>query len=434
MQNIIKILFGAVIFLFLGWYLPVSYMNVFSCDDFWFGTNVHMNGFWGNQFFYWENWEGSYTHTFLASLPHAFCGIKLPFLSNLFSFSCLFCSILLFFKTFSKNDNRFSILSSLYILAFIYLFTNGNSEIRFWVCGNITYITECSIVISVISYYHKLVNIKSRTNILIMTILIFLLAGCKINFIAYGIGALVLHDIIFKRKPNRITIQIYLILFVFCLINILAPGNYIRLAEETTQRYIAEQMNIVDVLMFRTEKVVAYFTYSLLLFPLIPYLKLDNHIKKRELIWGGVFVITTFIIDSLLMFICFNDPGPIRVYIGAELSIIMYMLVVLYYIYNEWLKKEVYVVSLSLISLIVLITCNFSIYKEIIPSIEYSKKSIQRDNKVRHSENDNYLKIEALPESHLLLSYFSNDEIWLENVYLPYFDKNGKVIIFNEDN
>jgi hypothetical protein len=267
-----------------------------------------------------------------------------------------------------------------------------------------------------------------------MTILIFLLAGCKINFIAYGIGALVLHDIIFKRKPNRITIQIYLILFVFCLINILAPGNYIRLAEETTQRYIAEQMNIVDVLMFRTEKVVAYFTYSLLLFPLIPYLKLDNHIKKRELIWGGVFVITTFIIDSLLMFICFNDPGPIRVYIGAELSIIMYMLVVLYYIYNEWLKKEVYVVSLSLISLIVLITCNFSIYKEIIPSIEYSKKSIQRDNKVRHSENDNYLKIEALPESHLLLSYFSNDEIWLENVYLPYFDKNGKVIIFNEDN
>ena len=79
--------------LFLCWYIPVSYNNVYACDDYWFGTNVHTNGFFNNQIFYWNNWEGSYTHTFLASLPHAFSLTKMPFLSNMFSMLLFICSI-----------------------------------------------------------------------------------------------------------------------------------------------------------------------------------------------------------------------------------------------------------------------------------------------------------------------------------------------------
>lgn len=433
MKHTIEILIGIVALLFLGWYLPVSYMNVFSCDDFWFGTNVHNNGFLGNQLFYWKNWEGSYTHTFLASLPHAFDTIKMPFLSNLLSLSCLFGSLLLLFKTFSKNSNGVNIISTFYLLAFAYLFTNGICEIRFWVCANITYITECSIIISLLSYYHKLKNTPSWRNFFVLCILAILLAGTKVNFIAYGIGAIVLHDIIQKRKPNRYAILVYLIFFAFCCVNVLAPGNYVRLAEETSQRDVAEQMSIIEVLMFRFEKISSYPIYSLLLFPLVPYLKLQSTINSKKLIMGGVFVITIFVVDSFLMFLCFNDPGPNRVYICAELSIIAYMLVVMYYMYTKWLKKVILVASLSWVCIITFATCNVLIYSEVRPSIEYSKQSTQRDNYVRQAANSEIVKMKPLPESHLLLSYFSNEEPWLENIYLPYFNKSGKVIITNAE-
>ena len=434
MKHTIEIFLGIVAMLFLGWYLPVSYMNVFSCDDFWFGTNVHNYGFWGNQLFYWKNWEGSYTHTFLASLPHAFDGIKAPFLSNLLSLSCLFGSILLFYETFSKNSKRMNLISSLYILAFIYLFTNGICEIRFWVCANITYITECSIIIAVLSCYHKLKKTASRKNLFILCILVFLLAGTKINFIAYGIGAIVLHDIMLNNKPNRIVMLVYLTFFVFCCINVFAPGNYIRLAEETSQKNIAEQMSIAEILIFRFEKISLYPIYSLLLFPLVPYLKFETFISSKKIILGTVFVIAMFVIDSFLMFLCFNDPGPNRVYICAELSIIAYMMVVMYYIYVRWLKKEKIVAYLSWGCIITFAISNVLIYSEVLPSIEYSKQSTLRDNYVRQVASCEVIKMNPLPESHLLLSYFSNEEPWLENVYLPYFNKSGTVIITDADN
>lgn len=434
MKHKIEIFLGIVAIFFLGWYLPVSYNNVFSCDDFWFGTNVRNNGFWGNQLYYWKNWEGSYIHTFLASLPHIFDGLKVPFLSNVLSFLCLFCSILLLLKSFTKTGNRKGILATLYVLAFVYLFTNGICEIRFWVCANITYLIECSIIISVLSYYHRLKNAQTLDNFLILIVLLFLLAGCKINFISYGIGLLILHDLILKSRPNSKNLLIYLIFCIFCSINILAPGNYVRLVEETSQIDVLEQMSIAEVLMFRFEKIAPYPIYSLLLFPLIPYLKLDISINRRKLIWGGLFVIAMFVIDGLLMFLCFNDPGPNRVYICVELSIIAYMVAVLHYIYNNWIKKEIIVKSLSLVCVIVFTISNMRIYPEIGPSIEFSKQSLERDSYVRQAVSSEIIRLKNLPESYLLLSYFSNEEPWLENVYLPYFNKNGRVIITFEDN
>ena len=73
------------------------------------------------------------------------------------------------------------------------------------------------------------------------------------------------------------------------------------------------------------------------------------------------------------------------------------------------------------------------IYPEVSPSIEYSKQSLERDSYVLQADSSDIIRVKALPESYLLLSYFSNEEPWLENVYLPYFNKKGKVIITNKD-
>jgi hypothetical protein len=64
-------------------------------------------------------------------------------------------------------------------------------------------------------------------------------------------------------------------------------------------------------------------------------------------------------------------------------------------------------------------------------SIEYSKQARERDKEVATYASNDTIKISPLPDSYLLLSYFANDEIWLKNIYLPYFDKKCKVVILD---
>jgi hypothetical protein len=263
--------------------------------------------------------------------------------------------------------------------------------------------------------------------------IIFLLGGCKIDFIAYGIGGLLFYDIIHKNGLNKMTIAVYLTLCVFCCVNVFAPGNYIRLAEETRQRVGEEQMTIAEILLFRACKIVKYLICSVLLFPIIPQLKMKFVVKKSQLLLGGVFISVMFIVDSFLMYLCFNDPGPNRVYICAELSIVLFMVPVLYYAYHKWQEKDFLVKTLVLCGTIILIVSNILIYPQVLPSIEYAVKSAQRDSFVRKAKDNTMLELDALPDSYLLLSYFSNAEFWLENIYFPYFNKHCKVIILKND-
>ena len=46
---------------------------------------------------------------------------------------------------------------------------------------------------------------------------------------------------------------------------------------------------------------------------------------------------------------------------------------------------------------------------------------------------DDTIIIPPLPSSHLLLSYFSNDKIWLERIYLPYFQKKNNFVLLKSD-
>ena len=104
MSNFCRIILLVSCVGFLSWYLPVAYHNVYACDDYWFGTNVENFGFVGTQIHYYLNWEGSYTHTFLDSLPHVFVHNIMPFFFNLFSLLLLATSIYYAFRTFFHID------------------------------------------------------------------------------------------------------------------------------------------------------------------------------------------------------------------------------------------------------------------------------------------------------------------------------------------
>ena len=429
-NKICRLLFLLSGIVFLYWYLPVAYHNVYVCDDYWFGTNVTQYGFWGNQLYYWFNWEGSYTHTFLDSLPHLFKFERMPFYFNFFSLCLFVSSIYYFIRTFFNSLKIDSIIIGLYICAVLYTFTNGNSEIRFWVSAN-AYIVELSLVIFAISLYHK--KIISNKLVWCLYILLFVIAGCKLTFILYTFMAFILHDVFLKIKPTKSAYIVFVVLLVFSLLNVLAPGNLIRLQEETSV-IGKENFLFIDILMIRVNKILPFLAYSLLILPVSLCLHTSNKISKSQIFLSGLTFLITFLLDSIIMYICFHDPGPLRIYVLCEMMILLITLCIYTKIISLFSKLNNKFVKISICLIpIIFIFCNIPMIQDKQPSIEFAKKAKLRNEKIMLTTSDN-VKIEPLPESYLLLSYFVNDKEWLENVYLPYFGKSCTVNIEKIDN
>ena len=270
---------------FLCWYLPVAFYNVYACDDYWFGTNVRVNGFWGNQLFYYYNWEGSYTHTFLASLPHAFHSSCMPFLGNLFSLVLLFISVFCVFRTYTSLSVKRGIAYSLYFLSFLYLCTKGNAEIRFWICANITYISEMSFLLLFLSLYHDLNKEFTYNKCILVSLCLFLIGGSKLTFIIYAVFGIVINDILFNKHVDRNTILVLSLLGVFIILNVAAPGNYIRLKEETMPKDVDIQMGLLESVFYRITEMESFFLNTLFLLPISSqWTKKQSFEKKRVLI------------------------------------------------------------------------------------------------------------------------------------------------------
>jgi hypothetical protein len=415
---------------FLYWYISVAFNNVYVCDDYWFGTNVSQYGFWGNQVHYYLNWEGSYTHTFLDSLPHLFDVEKMPFYFNIFSLTLLVFSIYYFIYAFFYSSKIDAFIIGLYVSALFYSFTNGSSEIRYWVSAN-AYIVELAFVILAITFYHKKKYYNNVVWHTLMGLLLFLIAGSKLTFILYAFAGIVLHDVYLKIKPNKNLYFIIGLLLLFSLVNVFAPGNLIRLQEETSI-YKGDIFFVNDILLVRIEKVLPFIVYSLLLCPVSLLLESNLRITKSHIFLFIISIIITFIIDSLIMFICFNDPGPLRIYVLCEMMILLISLCIYSNIKSIFIKQKASWYLLCLIPIIFII-CNIPMIKDVTPSIEFARKSKLRDQKVMLTTTD-YVELEPLPESYLLLSYFANDIEWIENVYLPYFGKSCTVYIKNPIN
>ena len=428
-KKIVDILIISVGVVFLCWYLPVAFNNVYACDDYWFGTNVRVNGFWGNQLFYYFNWEGSYTHTFLASLPHVFHGSYVPFLGNMFSLVLLFVSLFYFLRTYTSLSFKRGLAYSLYFTSFLYLCTKGNSEIRFWICANITYISEMSFLLIFFSLYHGLNNEFFYKKCFFVIILLFLIGGSKLTFIIYAVSGIIIHDVLYKKPMSKNTVFAFSLLGIFVMLNVAAPGNFIRLEEETMPKGADIHMNIVESVFYRITEMEPFLMNTLFLLPIAAqWINKYTFDKKRVLMAMAVFGVA-FILDSVVMYICFNDSGPLRVYFVAEVFGALLALHGLNYFYTSVLCKFYYTRYVIILFAIMVAVSHLSLIFQVPKSIEYSEKARERDKYVMSCAAGDTIKIVPLPSSYLMLSYFSNDEIWLERIYLPYFQKENKFVL-----
>ena len=432
-KKIVDISIISVGIVFLCWYMPVAFNNVYACDDYWFGTNVRVNGFWGNQLFYYFNWEGSYTHTLLASLPHAFHCSHIPFICNSFTLVLLFISVLYVLRTYTDLSVKRGLAYSLYLLSFLYLCTKGNAEIRFWICANITYISEMSFLLIFFSLYHNLNKVLSYKKLFLVIFCLFLIGGSKLTFIIYAVSGIIIHDVLHNKPVNKNSLLVLSVLGIFVILNLVAPGNYIRLAEETMPKDTEIHMNIVESVFYRITEMEPFLLNTLFLLPIAAqWTNKHTYDKKRILIAMAVFG-TAFILDSVVMYICFNDSGPLRVYFVAEVLLALLVLLGLNHFYMSVLCKYYYTQPVMILFALMVAISHLSLIFQVPKSIEFSEKARERDNYVMSCATGDTIEIVPLPDSYLMLSYFANDIMWLENIYLPYYNKKCKVYCWECD-
>jgi hypothetical protein len=217
-------------------------------------------------------------------------------------------------------------------------------------------------------------------------------------------------------------------------LNVAAPGNYIRLEEENMPKDTDIHMGIVESVFYRITEIEPFLQNTLFLLPIVAqWAKKKTYDKKRVLTSIAVFGVA-FILDSVVMYICFNDSGPLRVYFVAEVFVALLALFGLNHFYTSVLCKYYYTKPVMILFALMVAFSHLTLIFQVPMSIEYSEKARERDKYVVSRTAGDTIEIVPLPSSYLMLSYFSNDEIWLERIYLPYFQKKNKFVLLETQN
>ena len=434
MRWFIKTFFTSIVLiLFAAWYLPACYYNVFSCDDFWIGTNVRLYGFWGAQKWHWLNWEGSFIYTFLATFPHVFNSMNVAPVFNIVTLGLLIFSVFYFIRAFCVLSKLKSLFIALYLVAVIFTLTRGSSELRFWLSANLPYMVGVSSCILLVSFFH---NTKRFTilNRCLSVILCFFIVGNKITYIFFACFCLLLYFLIYKQKNNLIFI--FCMIFFFSMFNIFAPGNIVRLHENVGQVSVV-CFEMITCVASRVSTVLSSLpTMVLLVSALLPEKACPLSISYFRIILIALVTIAYVVFDSIVMFMCFGNTGPIRTYLLPELALMFLAWILIRKIYFDinldvlpFFKRGFVAVALFL--MIGLQICELQKLDE---TKLYSEKARIRNEMIKASRKGDCLRLDFLPPSGLLNSYYANDESWILNVYLPYFDKATQCVIKESDN
>lgn len=428
MKKVEKIIPTIPCIIFIVWYIIVSYANVYACDDYWHGANVHSFGLWNAQSYYWYNWEGSFTHTFFATFPHVFHFDRMPFVCNILSLFLLIFAAAYFIRTFFRTSQSSSYIIAFYLVAFLLTFTSGGAEIRYWVCANNTYILGLSTTLLYLSLYHRF-DFKTKREALGLFFLLVVIIGNKVSFIYFAFLCTLIHDVIYTRLTIRRFAIISLVFAILSLLNILAPGNFVRLSQNMEES-AGNGIDVFETLWYRVQDIGPFVLVTAILLPIC--LMINSVVKGRTIIILTIGFLLAFVGDTFIMYVCFRDSGPKRGNIIIEIMAMLYTCMLMSYCMSK-LRGEKVKVVLTIVTCLLFAYVGIGNVSQINQSYTYSKMARKREQMVTDAHGKKEIVIPPLPESGLLLSYFSNEEVWIENVYLPYYGKRMRVIILEND-
>lgn len=411
------------IMLFFGWYVPVAWNNVFVCDDFWHRLNVLRQGFVGAQFHYWLQWEGSFIHTLFATLPHLVHSRYTPFIFNMFAITLTSTAFSAFVRSYARCGKFDSVLIGTYLTVLLYTFTSGASEIRFWLCASVPYMLGI-VGLTFLATLRRSKELCNRRTLLPLLISLILVVGNKVSFIAAAVALIVVCDLC-ERKFTKHTYLLLCAIAALSLINVAAPGNFSRLNENVANAETA--YGVADVFMARIRTVALFSTSLVFIAPLVLFKGEGlQRLRRDDIVKIAGVLVAVLVVDSLIMYICFRDPGPARTYIILEwlaLTAAFVLIASLRRVVERFRVCRMFAIAFALCAVIGLSWIEFEMLRDVPATLTYSRYSRFRDSQAQEAKNGSSVEVIRLPPSYHLLSYFSNDKVWLENVYLPSFGK-----------
>ena len=298
-----------------------------SADDFGSTHLIKHFGIWKFQQFAYMNWMGRYFNNFVSSINplyyDSFFGYKLLAVVLLALF---IISLYIFIRSISvKLLNKTDQITISLLLTVVYLNIIPNpSETIYWMSGSLCYFLPTILTLLFLAFIVKAeTNIyKRKSNIVITSILAFCIIGCnEINLLfVIEITILLYFKKIIKNKngTHKYLTPLLIVILLFSLIEVLAPGNYVRMTNynDTTILYgLLESIKSVFKLFLIHFKNSVFIITSIISLPLISKLIKNSFFFSSINPWIASFIAFAMLICAFFP-VCYATgmPPPLRIY------------------------------------------------------------------------------------------------------------------------
>lgn len=121
-------------------YIVLGFANRASTDDYCFASRAVEYGFWESQAWWWNNWQGTYSSTFVQSVIGALAAWQVsPFLLIFFWNLTAFWAVREWMLLLGLRPSRLALLASLGLIFAAFSGTANVFQSVFWVSGAVTY-------------------------------------------------------------------------------------------------------------------------------------------------------------------------------------------------------------------------------------------------------------------------------------------------------
>lgn len=300
--------YAIIIFLFLTIvpFLVLSFYAHPSWDDFMYAYYSDVKGFWEAQKIWYMTWSGRFFSTAFLSFANplvfrSITGYKImTFLLILATFAVIYYAVSAFFRDSVKTRSK--ILAS---LSLCYLYLSGLPSVSlalYWHSSVVIYqvanIAMLLIFVLLLKMYSD-DGIKSKINIFIVCILIFVVSGSnEISMLSIVVLFLMLFisNIIIFKKIDGLLLLFAGVSVISFLIVYMAPGNSVRLQvhPDSHKLFFTLKSSFTDLISFIKYRLfnIPLLLFTILFIPFCSKAMTDVNFKYKKLLQYPLLTVT----------------------------------------------------------------------------------------------------------------------------------------------
>lgn len=218
-------------------FFVLSFFVFPSADDYSTFNLVNQHGYWAYQKYIYMNWTGRYAANIIEALNPLQCLFAYRIIPVLLLL-LLFVSVFYFFRTFLKkyvNNAQIFLFSLIFFTLYLNTFPSTGEGI-YWFPAGVEYLLASALTLFFVAVLYHLMNAQTKMRLLfwfVAAVLALFIIGlneislalvCGLTFFALTGSTYINH-----RIPVGLSL-LFFITVVFAIVDIVAPGNFIRMS------------------------------------------------------------------------------------------------------------------------------------------------------------------------------------------------------------